>query len=114
MQDTPNVWRSQGLRFSEEYVEQILRGKKVASVRSNVRGIKVGSIKPFTSRGKRFAKARILEVTPIRFRQLTEEDAKRDGFDKVEQLLEGLRQFYKKLKPDSRLYIVRFEVVEKI
>ena len=102
------------MRFSEEYVERILEGRKVTSLRSNVRDIKVGSIKPFTSKGTRFAKARILEVKPIKLKQLTEENAKMDGFDSLEKLLEGLKQFYKRLTPDSNLYAVRFEVVEKI
>ena len=101
------------MRFNEEFVEKILTGRKSASVRSNVRGMKTGTVKPLTSRGRRFAMAKIVEVRPIRFSQLGEEDAKRDGFDNLQQLVEGLKQFYKKLKPDSRLYVVRFEVVER-
>ncbi|HJX23114.1 MAG TPA: ASCH domain-containing protein [Candidatus Bathyarchaeia archaeon] len=101
------------MRFNEAYVANILLGKKTASIRSNVRGLKIDSVIPFTANGRRFAKARIKEIRPVRFQDLSEEDAKRDGFENLQELREGLSQFYKKLKPNSRLFAVRFQVVEK-
>ena len=102
------------MRFNEAYVSNILKGKKIASIRSNVRGLKVDSLIPFTANGRRFAIARINEIRPVRFRELSEEDAKRDGFETLKELREGLSQFYKKLEPGSRLFAVRFQIVEKL
>ena len=102
------------MRFNEAYVTNILMGKKTASIRSNVRGLMSDSIIPFTANGRRFAMARIKEIRPVRFQELSEEDAKRDGFETLQELKEGLGQFYKKLKPNSRLFAVRFEVVERL
>lgn len=74
-------WVVQILRFNEAYVTNILVGKKTASIRSNVRGLMSDSIIPFTANGRRFAMARIKEIRPVRFQELSEEDAKRDGFE---------------------------------
>ena len=102
------------MRFNEAYVTNILVGKKAASIRSNVRGLKVGSVIPFTSNGRRFAMAKIDEIRPLRFKELSEEDARRDGFETLQELREGLSQFNKKLEPNSKLFAVRFQVVEKL
>ena len=102
------------MRFNEAYVTNILTGKKTASIRSNVRGLQVDSIIPFTANGRRFAMAKVREIRPVRFRELSLEDAKRDGFETLQELREGLSQFYKKLEPNSRLFAVRFQVVERL
>lgn len=51
----------------------------------------------------------VITVTYIRARDMTDLDAQADGFDDVEDMLEGMLRFYPDMSWDSELTIIEFE-----
>ncbi|RLF09833.1 MAG: ASCH domain-containing protein [Thermoprotei archaeon] len=94
-----------------EFVELVLRGAKRTTIR-------LGLIKPrhkvvvLHGGGRDVAKLEITGVEHKRLRELTEEDAKRDGFNSLEELLKALRKVYGKFGLDEPVTIINFKVLK--
>lgn len=102
--------------FQKEYNEIILSGEKRFTIRRGDRSkrIKVGSIhkcknKIFTK--DYFAKIRILNLTVKPFSELTEQDAKDDLFDSLEECKERLIELNGEEIRDMLVTKIEFEVV---
>ncbi len=95
------------------YADKLLSGEKVTTIR-------LGLFKPkyeeviVHGRGRPLAKARIRLVEYKLVRELTEEDAKRDGFDSLEDLLGALRRVYGGFSPDDRVTILHLEITQRL
>ncbi len=95
-----------------EYAKLMLEGKKRATIR-------LGKVVPkydeviIHSWGKPVAKARITKVTYKKVKELTDEDARRDGFKNKEELLRELRHVYGKVSPNDLVTIIEFEVIQR-
>jgi len=100
------------LMVKGEYAEAILSGKKRATIR-------LGLVKPRSkeviihSGGKAICKARIENVTYKRFSELTNEDAKLDGFRNLKALKEALIETYHNLSPSDMVTVIRFNVIQR-
>lgn len=97
------IERDDHLTMDEEYYGWVRAGSKVSSIRYAKGAIRV----PHTFRIKLMKTKiddpasrshvgflRITKVVVKRFGELTDEDAKRDGFDEKEQLVDALQSFY--------------------
>ena len=95
------------------YAEKILRGDKVTTIRPGK--VEVRS-KEFLihSGGKIIARAVLEDVKYKRLKDLTEDEAKEDGFSSLEELKRELRKFYPDLKEHDWVTIIKFKVVEKL
>ena len=60
---------------------------------------------------KPFAKARVDKVVVKRVKELTDEDAKKDGFNSREELIEALKKIYGNIKDSEFVTIVHFTLV---
>ena len=80
------------LMVKGKYVEKILSGEKKATIR-------LGIVKP------KYHK---------RVRDLTDNDALKDGFSSRKELLKELRKNYDELNPDDYVTIIEFEVIKKL
>ncbi len=92
------------------FVDLILSGKKRSTIR-------LGRVIPrydeiiIHGGGRPIAKARITKVTYKRVRELTDEDAKKDGYNSVDELIRDLEKVYgRKISPDDVVTIIEFEV----
>lgn len=61
---------------------------------------------------KVFALARINKVVVKRVSELSDEDAKLDGFNSREELIRALRRIYGDVKDSDFVTVVHFEVVK--
>jgi len=101
------------LMVKGKYVEKILSGEKKATIR-------LGIVKPkydeifIHGGGRPVALARIVKVSHKRVRDLTDNDALKDGFSSRKELLKELRKNYDELNPDDYVTIIEFEVIKKL
>ncbi len=95
------------IKIAEKYVPLIRSGRKLTTIRAGKRDYKLGPavlIAPDSGNTN-------IEITDISFEQyglLDSGDAISDGFSSLEELREGLLQFYPDLKPSSFVTIVYF------
>ena len=96
-----------------EYGKLILEGKKVATIR-------LGKVKPRYKEmivhggGRPLAKIEITNVTYKKVRELTDEDAKKDGFRDLKELLSHLKKVYGRLRDDDWVTIIEFRVIQRL
>ncbi len=101
------------LMVKGRYVDLILSGRKTATIR-------LGVVKPKYEEmivhggGKPVAKIRVKRVVVKRVSELTDEDARLDGFETRDQLLDELRRHYGNLSENDRVTIIEFEVVQRL
>ncbi len=101
--------------IDSSYKSKILSGDKVTTIRYGDYEAKPGSeiylvIRPSDTA---IAKARITRVGRKRVRELTNEDAKLDGFSDVRELLCELSKIYGELYGDDEVTVIGFEVVKR-
>jgi hypothetical protein len=96
-----------------EFADKLLTGRKKTTIR-------IGIVKPkyreviIHGKGKPLAKAIITNVTYKKVSELTDEDAMRDGFSNVSELLSALRKVYGDVKPDDIVTIIELEVTQRL
>ncbi len=101
------------LMVKGEYVNKILKGIKRATIR-------LGIVKPRYNEiiihggGRPVAKVRITKVKYKRLNELTEEEAKMDGFNSLEELLQHLRKAYGNVSSNDIVTIIEFEVLKRL
>jgi len=101
------------LTFDGEYIDALLSGRKKATIRRSARGFKEGDLVYIHSGGYVIGKAIIKRIEKKRLGELTEEDARKDGFPSKKELVRALKRYYKGLEKDSGLYLIEFEMTEK-
>ncbi len=99
------------INFDSEYVDAIIERKKITTVRKGIKRYPVGRIVELTVDNKPFAKARVDKVVVKRVKELTDEDAKKDGFNSREELIEALKKIYGNIKDSEFVTIVHFTLV---
>ena len=100
--------------FSKNYKKKLLKGEKTSTIRLGIRkGYKVGDIVDIIVSGKPVMKARITAIEYVKLKELTEEDAKLDGFHKKSKLVKALKMHYPKIKETSNLTIIRFKPIKE-
>lgn len=102
------------LMVKGEYVDDILTGRKKATIRLGRVRVKYKELIVHGG-GRPIAKVRVTGVRYKRVSELTDEDARIDGFEGVNELLAALEKAYgRKPKPDEVVTIIEFEVVQDL
>ena len=57
-------------------------------------------------------KVRVTDVKTKRLNELTETDARRDGFESIQDLIEGLKEFYPNITLQDPVTIIGFKVID--
>jgi hypothetical protein len=99
--------------FSRKYLEELLNGSKLATVRAGNVKYRPGDIVLVHCGGLVLGRAKITRVERKKLIDLSEEDARKDGFSSLQELLKALRQHYPNLKRDTPLTILEFQWVER-
>lgn len=101
------------LMVKGEYVDDILSGRKRATIRLGIVRVKYDELIVHGG-GRPVAKVRVTGVHYKRLRELTDEDARKDGFRSLQELLRALRDVYGEISPDEPVTIIEFEVVQDL
>ncbi|HID43092.1 MAG TPA: ASCH domain-containing protein [Archaeoglobaceae archaeon] len=96
------------INFDSEYVKPILQRGKRTTIRKGIK--KYSGNVLLTSDGSVFAEAKIKKVVVKRVKELTDEDARTDGFGNLEELLSALKRIYGNLDENEFVTIVYFEI----
>ncbi|ABM80811.1 ASCH domain-containing protein [Hyperthermus butylicus] len=101
------------LMVKGEYVDDILSGRKRATIRLGKVKVKYNELIVHGG-GRPVAKVRVTNVIYKRVKELTDEDARKDGFRNLGELINALRKVYGEVKPDDYVTIIEFEVVQDL
>ncbi len=101
------------LMVKGEYVDDILKGRKRATIRLGVVRLRYPELIVHGG-GRPVAKIRVTSVRYKKVSELTDEDAVKDGFRTKEELVEALRRTYGDVKPDDYVTIIEFEVLQDL
>ena len=106
------VYLRRHIMMRGEYARLLLSGRKKATIR-------LGKVIPkydeviIHSWGRPIAKARIVKVIYKRIRELTNEDAWKDGFKTRDELLRELRRVYGDFNDNDLVTVIELEVVQR-
>ncbi len=101
------------LQFDGKYYELLKSGKKKATIRLEKPKVKVGDVVYIHSAGKVLGKAKITRIITKKISQLTDEDARLDGFKSRSELIRALKEHYPQLRGDKEIVIIEFDWVER-
>ncbi|WP_297073823.1 ASCH domain-containing protein [Thermococcus sp.] len=101
--------------IDSSYKSRILRGDKVTTIRYGNYEAKPGSevYLVITPSDTVIAKVRITKVERKKVKELSNEDARLDGFSDVKELLRELNKIYGELYGDDEVTIIGFEVAKR-
>ncbi|RLE46190.1 MAG: ASCH domain-containing protein [Candidatus Methanomethylicota archaeon] len=103
------------INFDPEYVNLILEGEKTTTVRRGIKSYPVGRLVELTVNNSTvFALAKVKKVVVKRVKELTDEDARRDGFGNKSELIEALRRIYGGIRDDEFVTVVHFELAKRV
>ncbi|RLE49316.1 MAG: hypothetical protein DRJ31_05380 [Candidatus Methanomethylicota archaeon] len=104
--------RRKQLNFKKEYKEKIASGQKTSTIRLKT-NLRKGDEVEILSGGFKVGIARIVSVESKLVCELTDEDARRDGFRDKRELMKALKRYYGELKGEDRVHVIGFEIVCK-
>lgn len=93
------------LEFKDKYKELLKSGKKTATIRLYC-NFKKGDEVFVHCGGEIIGKAKIIDIQEKKIEELTEKDAKMDGFNSLDELLKELRRLYGN---PEKVYIIKFK-----
>lgn len=101
------------LMFSKKYLDKLLKGEKLATIRLRDVGLKPGDRFFMHSGGYVLGIAEVTDISKKRLRELTLEDALRDGFKSLEELLAVVKEHYPRIKENTVVHIIGFKWIKR-
>ncbi len=97
------------LIFKKDYGRDLLERKKQTTIRL-YSPLKKGDEVEIIAGSVRLGTAKIVDVEVKKLKELTDEDARADGFESREKLIRELRKIYgRKISESSEVKIIRFK-----
>lgn len=96
-----------------KYVDMILKGEKTATIRKGVVKPKYKEI-IIHGGGRPIAKVSIEKVYHKKLKDLTDEEAIKDGFKNKEELVNELRKVYPDLRDDDYITVIEFRLIQRL
>jgi len=106
-------WLGRHLMVKGEYVKLMLSGVKKATIRIGKVKLKYNEMIVHGG-GRPIALIKIKSVKYKKVKELTDEDAKLDGFKSKRELINELRKVYENIRDDDWVTIIEFEIVKKL
>lgn len=101
------------LKFNKEYYMPIITGEKTQTLRKNKKRVKPGDIVKCVFPGTNMeCKIKITKIGYKQFKYLNDDDAKREGYNTLDELKEALLNIYPTLDPLYRVYYYRFKCLD--
>ncbi len=104
--------RHRHLKFKPEYLRDLLSGRKRTTIRREKKYDEGEVVYVCDLKGRVYGRAFIYRVDSKRVGELSDEDARRDGFRDLGELLRALTNIYGKLDKNDVIYIYHLEVLE--
>jgi len=101
------------LKFKKRYLQMILEGRKRSTIRLG-RLVLRDRLLTIVGDGRPIALARVDEVIYKKVRELTDEDARVDGFRGLIDLFRELRRIYGDFGLEDDVTIIRFTVLRRL
>lgn len=101
------------IKFNKEFYDDILSGRKTQTIRRNNKRLSAFDIVKAIFPGTNYELT--LKITGSgykQFKSLDIEDAKREGYETLEELKEVLTSIYPTIDKFDRIYYYQFEVVD--
>ena len=96
------------IALSRDFLPDVISGSKVSTIRRGRRTYRLGDA---VLRGDdQDVPIDIRRIRYLKFRDLTEQDALRDGFENLTELRTALLRFYSQLQPNDDLTVIEFVV----
>lgn len=100
------------INFDSEFIPLILKGEKKTTIRKGIRSYPVGKVVELTVNNEPVALAKVRKVVVKRSSELTDEDARLDGFESRDELISALKKIYGDIGDSEFVTIVHFEVLK--
>ena len=101
------------LKFNKEYYMPIITGEKTQTIRKNKKRVKPGEIVQAIFPGTPMeCRLKITKIGYKQFKYLNEDDARREGFESLDELKETLLKIYPRLDNLTRIYWYRFICID--
>lgn len=100
------------LHFLGKFYDSLINGKKDITIRLDTYGLKTGDIFIIHCGGYVIGKYRVKRIYVKKLSEITDDEAKRDGYKNKEELINDLRNMYPNIKEDSKVFIIEFEPIE--
>lgn len=100
------------LNFKRKYLERVLSGEKVTTVRKGIVTPEEDHVY-LTCNGEVHGEARIASLRFTKLGNLTDADAKRDGFESRDELLVALKEIYPDITQEDWVTIITLEDVTR-
>ena len=98
--------------FKKEYGEGIVRGSKTSTIRLSST-LKKGDEVEIVAGRVRLGVAKIEGVEVKKVHELTDEDAKTDGFKNREELVKALKKIYgKRITDSTEVKLIKFRMIK--
>jgi len=100
--------------FKREHVPMILSGRKTQTRRTGRCRWKVGTIRQAKTSYRKdstFARIRILAIRQEPLGQISEADARAEGYNSVAEYQDVFRRIYGSWDPDMPVWVIDFELV---
>lgn len=101
------------LMLKGTYIEKLLSGEKRATIRRGIVKPKYDEI-TIHAGGRPVAKAKITRVYYKKLSELGDYEAKLEGYNSREELIEELKRVYKGIRDDEYVTIIEFEVTQRL
>ena len=103
------------LKFNKKYYTDIISGIKTQTIRKHNKKFKDGQIvKAIFPGTEKECFLQIITTGYKQFKYVDDEDAKREGYKSVKELKSELLDIYPTLDNLTRIYYIRFKVVDDI
>ncbi len=100
------------LQFLGIYKDLLIDGKKDITIRLTKPKLKPGEIFIIDCGGKSIGKFRVKNIYTKKIKEITDEEAIRDGYKNKEDLIIDLKRIYKGIDDNKEVVIIEFEPVE--
>jgi len=106
--------RKKALKFLPEFRDKILSGEKVSTIRKGrVERYGEGEIVEVLAGDEVLGEAEIVRVAHRKFREISKNDAKKDGFKSKSELKKVLKKIYGKFKSDDVITQIEFRLIRQ-
>lgn len=102
------------IKFHKKYYLKMLNGEKTQTMRLARKRLDVQEndiVKAVFPGVNETLKIKIIKIGYKQAKNINEDDARREGFNTVDELLNDLKGFYPNMNKFNRLYYYRFELV---
>ncbi|MEB3807187.1 MAG: ASCH domain-containing protein [Desulfurococcales archaeon] len=107
------VFLGRHIMLKGEYAGKLFSGEKRATVRLGIVRVRRPEV-IIHAGGRPVAKARIREIVVKQVKDLTDDDARLDGFESREELLKELKRVYGDIGPDDYVSVIIFDSIWRL